>query len=432
MLVYLLFFIIIYLKSCRYNSSLLKVVLLFYIVASLCAIYTHIFIAPEAYSTFTSIVFHLLVILLFLLPIINYAKREQTRKLILMKYSAFKVLAYFCIVLQLYSIAYFIPYDIKIFFSGDLGALRSALTNGEVDSFTGGGILRTIAGVASYYYCISILLFFYSIAFLEEKKSFNILLLVSSLSRVFQSFSYVGRDGIIFWIFSFVFSFYIFKPYISDDVLKKIKSLFVVFGGFALLLLTAISMSRFSGTDKGVINWLIDYLGQPLNNFGQLFDKFHEYTGNRSLWPWFYGETGARGVDAVTSTMDFFKTYGFNSNIFFTYVGSFYKAYGPIVTLMLSIVFSLIFSFKLSKHKIGMAEIILLMFTGQIVWNCYFYYMFANRVGNLFVISLFFIGMFCKIMRSKYLVIPMRQEEGNVSCQKEGFQLENNMVSIDK
>ena len=385
--------------------------MMFYIVASICAIYTHIFIAPEAYYTFFSIIFHLFTLYLFLLPIITYSKHDKTRYIILLKPSAFKVLTYFCVALQIFSIAYFIPYDFRIFFSGDLGALRSALTNGEIDTLSGGGIFRTIAGVASYYYCISIILFFYSIAFLKNSRRLNALLLISSLSRIFQSFSYVGRDGIIFWIFSFAFSYCIFRPYLSDENNRKIKSAFIGCGGFAIILLGAISISRFSGTDKGVINWLIDYFGQPLNNFGQLFDKFHEYTGNESIWPWFYGNKGARGVDAVTASAEFYNIYGFNSNIFFTFIGSFYKAYGPIVTLFLSILFSLFFSSKLRKRRIGMAEFLMLMFVGQIIWNCYFYYMFANRAGNLFIVSLIIIGIYCRLNYSRHVIFSPQAEK---------------------
>lgn len=413
MSLYLIFFISVYLLTRKYNSYLLRIVLMFYIVAATCSLYTHLFITPEAYCTFSSIIFHLFTLYLFIFPIIAYSKQDRTRSIILLKPTAFKVLTYFCISLQIFSIAYFIPYDLKIFFSGDLGALRSALTNGEIDTLSGGGILRTIAGVASYYYCISIILFFYSIAFLKNSRRLNALLLISSLSRIFQSFSYVGRDGIIFWIFSFAFSYCIFKPYLSDENNKRIKSVFIGCGGFAIILLGAISLSRFSGTDKGVINWLIDYFGQPLNNFGQLFDKFHEYTGNSSIWPWFYGNKGARGADAVKASAEFYNIYGFNSNIFFSYIGSFYKAYGPVLTLFLSIIFSIYFSLKLQKKRIGMVEFLMLMFVGQIIWNCYFYYMFANRVGNLFIVSLVIIGMYCRLNYSRLIIISPSTEKAN-------------------
>ena len=334
MIAYLLFFLLLYFITRKYNSALLKATIIFYIIASICGIYTQTYITTPTYTTFFSVIFHLGVLFLFIMPLISFARNKHI--FVKPSYSSFKNLSIFLICIQLFSIIYFVPYDIEILLNGNFQELRNAVIYDDV-SLAGAGILRTIAGVASFFYCVNILLWFYSITFLKESKIFNALLFITSTSRIFQALSYVGRDGILFWIFSVLFSFLLFYPFMNETIKKSVKKALVWVGGFAIFLLAAISSSRFEGSDNGTLDSLIDYFGQPLANFGQLFDKFHEYSGTRAIFPWLYGETGATGNDAVTGAMDFYMQYGFSSNIFFSFVGSFYKAWGALTTNIISI-----------------------------------------------------------------------------------------------
>ena len=404
MVVYLIWFILLFLITKKYKAPILNVVILFYIAASACSIYTHYIITPEAYSTFLSITFHLLVLTLFIYPVVVYGKNERFHKIIQMDEERFTTLSYVLIVLQAFSTLYFLYYDVELFASGDLGALRNAASFGEDVSYTGKGIDRTIAGVGAYYYCINILFFFYSLAFLHKSKWFNLLLIITSSSRIFHAFSYLGRDGILLWLFSFIFSFFLFKPYLGEKAKGQVKMVFVYVGGIAIFLLGAISLSRF-GTDSSnglmdTFNSLVDYFGQPLNNFGQLFDKFHEYSGTKTIFPWFYGGTGTTGNQAVTGAVDFYNRYGFFSNIFFSFVGNFYKAWGPWLTLSIAIVYSIIMSRCLSHKNITMVSMLILMFCVQIIWHNYFYFLYNNRVGNLYMVTLPLLMWYCSSKKS--------------------------------
>ncbi len=394
MITYILFFLLVFLVCRKYKSPVLNAVLLFYIAAAICGWYTHIYINPSAYYTFGSLVFHITCLFLFLLPIIVYGKYDHKREITLMNYRSFKHLSYALIILQAYSVCYFLYYDIALFTSGDLSALRNAMIY-EGESYTGGGFVRTIAGVGAYYYCLNLLLFFYSLAFYKESKLFNILLLLTSTSRIFHAFSYIGRDGILFWAFSFIFSYLIFKPYLNKESKKFIKKLSIITGGFAFVLLAAISISRFQTSDKGVINGLVDYFGQPLNNFGQLFDKLDTYDGTKTIFPWFYGSTGYSGNEAVNEAASFYSKYGFNPNNFFTYVGSCYFAWGPWGTFFVSLLYSFFFCSFIKGRKTNMSKLLLIMFVVQIVWHNYFYFVYATRVGNLFMVTLPLFSWYC-------------------------------------
>ena len=120
MVVYLIWFILLFLITKKYKAPILNVVILFYIAASACSIYTHYIITPEAYSTFLSITFHLLVLTLFIYPVVVYGKNERFHKIIQMDEERFTTLSYVLIVLQAFSTLYFLYYDVELFASGDL------------------------------------------------------------------------------------------------------------------------------------------------------------------------------------------------------------------------------------------------------------------------------------------------------------------------
>ncbi len=393
MIFYVLLFVGLYLQNRKYNSPAVNFVLLFYVAASICGVLTHIFIEPNAYCTFLSVLFQSLCIFLFVYPIITYGKQEKKRAFRLLPDQRFKFLAYVLIALQMFTIAFFAGYVFNLLARGDLGQIRSEMLAGELD--LGASLGRTIAGVASYYYCFNILLFFYSLAFRKDSKWLLLLLIITSTSRIFHSLTYMGRDGILFWILSFIFSYCIFKPYLRQESLKLIRKIALLVGGGAAVMIILISISRFGDSDTGVLASLISYFGQPLNNFGQLFDKFHEYTGTKSIFPLLYGESGSSGTDAIANSESFYIRYGFYSNIFFSFVGNMYKAWGPFLTLIISALYSALMTNILRRRTTSMSMLIILMFVSQIVLHNYFYWAYNIKVGNLFIFTLPIFVIYC-------------------------------------
>ena len=337
MIVYLLFFIFLFISYRKYKSWLINGSLLYYIAAAFCGLLTHYLIKPEAYSTFLSVIFHLLLFYLFLKPVLTYGKREGNRAFLLLDNKRFQILSYALIGLQLFSILFFAKDDFTMLARGDLSQIRSEILSAGRGT---GSLPRTIAGVASFYYGYNILLFFYSLSFRKDSRSFLFLLIFTSSSRIFHSLTYMGRDGILFWILSFIFSFLIFKPYLPDKSKRMVKWIAIVIGSFAFLLLGAISISRFSESDSGTLLSLVNYFGQPMNNFGMLFDRVHEYEGTKSIFPLLFGEKGVGGAEAIEAAESFMIKYGIASNAFYSFVGNFYLAWGPFLILLLAIGYS--------------------------------------------------------------------------------------------
>jgi len=49
------------------------------------------------------------------------------------------------------------------------------------------------------------------------------LMLISSLSFVVYVLAYAGRDGVVFWLMSYVFCFLLFRKFLIKSDLKKMK-----------------------------------------------------------------------------------------------------------------------------------------------------------------------------------------------------------------
>ena len=384
-ILYLVFFLYLFRRYLKFKSPILNFVFLFYMFASGAAIFTHYVMAPNAYHTILSVVFHLLILYLCISPIIKFAKYQARRSFRLLDDNRFKILAYSLILLQLFSITYFAQEDVAMLLRGDFSQIRSEILASERGT---GSIFRTIAGVGSYYYCYNMILFFYSLAFRKDRKIFLILLMVSSVSRVFHSLTYMGRDGILFWLLSFVVSYFIFKPYIKNEASVFLRKIFISIGGLSIFLFLAISVSRFGDSDNGVFYSLIDYFGQPINNFGVMFHQFHDYSGTKTVLPLLYGEKGISGGDVLADTDYFMSKYGFANNSFKTFVGSFYMAWGPVFTTIMALIYSVVMVSQINRCRdITIPAVIVLMISIQIVIHNYFYWAYYIGVANLFLFT---------------------------------------------
>ena len=75
-------------------------------------------------------------------------------------------------------------------------------------------------------------LWFYRMIFLPKSYVLNMLLLLSSLGGIFNSFALAGRAAIIYWLFVFFLFFSFFKKFMGRKLEKRILLIFCVLGGY--------------------------------------------------------------------------------------------------------------------------------------------------------------------------------------------------------
>ncbi len=182
-----------------------------YMVGALCGVgdlfvseykmpYTPAFWEPMLVFMFT--------LILFLLPFRTF-NENRIREIVLPNKKILDVCSTIIIMLSFFAFFYFISLVVRIFSMGDLGYLRDSRYGPQGEEFVEAGMMNTIASVSASFYVFAILLFFIYSCIGGNKKR-RLLLLAGSISEPLHIMAYVGRDGVVFWIFSFVFLFLLF------------------------------------------------------------------------------------------------------------------------------------------------------------------------------------------------------------------------------
>lgn len=205
-------------------------------------------------------------------------------------------------------------------------------------------ILSSIFGIFNSMSWIVLLLFFYSICFLQKQIWFNSLLLLSSTSCIILGIIGIDRSIVFYWLLLLGFSFILFYKYIPEKKKKWIFISFSILVGLLLLYFIAVTMSRFGddGSDKeGAFDSIIEYAGQNFINFCWFWDRLNLPNVDLSgLFPainhFFIGDP---------SVVEYGKKLelklGFFINYFYTFLGSWMIYVGQLGTLILVIVYSI-------------------------------------------------------------------------------------------
>lgn len=292
------------------------------------------------------------------------------------------------ILLSFYSIVFYASTVRFIFSLGDLGAAREIrYVEGE---FVEAGILNTIASVSAANYVFAIVLYFiYKI--LGNSKTRCRLLFVSSLSNAFHVLSFVGRDGIVFWIFTFVFCYAFFRPYLQKSQKKEIEKIFFIGGSVMLIPFFLISISRFGSTDGGTGNSIISYLGQSFVQgpvFFGLEQKPLNLGGSFPLFKGLFNNTGMGSSKMIEGEWISWR--------FSTFIVSLYISLGLTGLIIFTLVMLILFRATVGKVRnvinLGHLAVYLLYF--QIIAEGVFYFCHYTRGGNLFIISTLVLSIF--------------------------------------
>lgn len=328
-------------------------------------------------------------LLAYLMPFRQF-NETKIKKLVLPNRKFLDGFSVIIIILSLYSIFFYSKSVVGVFTSGSLKDLRDSH---ELMFET--GVFATIGSVASENYMFAIALFFiYTIIGNSRKRCF--LLLISSLSKPVHVLAFVGRDGVVSWIFTFIFCYAFFKPYMDVNLQKKILQFMVRLGIVLLLPFVLITISRFSSSDSGTGGSIISYLGHAFLQGPLFFGIENKPLNLGSGFPLFCEITG----------MD--KVEGFGRGFvgewcswkFGTFVTSLYMSLDVGGFVVLTILVYMFFHFVLilgrSKMKIDFGQLIIYLFYFQIISQGVFYFRQCTRGGNLFIITTLVIALFIR------------------------------------
>lgn len=360
--------------------------LLIYVVGAFCGILVLDivgFTEPQMPRYWIPTFLFVISVMCFLYPFKRYDE-TVAESLILPPMGVLNAFSTVLIALSFYAIIYFSSSVNMIFSMSDLSAARNARYIGE--EYVEGGLLNTIASVSASLYVFALLMFFVYSAIGGNNKR-RILLLLSSMSEPLHILSYVGRDGVVFWIFSFVFLYLLFRPYLEESMRKKVRKFFII-GLCALLFpFVLITLSRFSTGETGAVGSIVSYMGQSFV-LGPLFygieDKPIVY--GRSF-PLFWEITGLR----PPISMGLLEIGEWKSWQFSTFVVGFYKNFGAMgMAFVCLIMFAIFYGvFGKSKSRIKFHQLFIYIIYFQVIAQGVFYFRQYTRGGNLFIIICF-------------------------------------------
>ena len=375
-----------------------------YLLSVVCAI-------PFAYinddkAIFSSHYFFHAVIFLFylLLFIVPFCLVQETsiRTLIIPNKKIVRVFSLVIIGLSLYAIFFFVSGVVNVFAYGDLGAARNVRYEQDV-TFVGGGITYTIASVASSLYPFAIALFFIN-TIIEEKKWIRLLLLVSSFSETLHILTEVGRDGAVFWLFTFTFLWLFFKPFLKDNQLSRIKVVFVVLGIIVTVPFILITVGRFGDNSE---NTFFAYFGQQFSQVCYTIDIDPLPVRPGGSFPLYYEVTKQpmpRDIYIDNNLVD--------STAFGTFVRTFLLNFGYGGMLLLGIILAFMVKnmVKVNKGTFYFYRIFVYILLFQIYSQGVFYFRQYHRGGNLFIVLCFVFYLLFKIIQESSSNIKIQSE----------------------
>lgn len=352
-------------------------------------LYNGYYTQPFEDSYWMPMLFFDLFILLFLLPFRQF-KEVNIQTISLPSLSFLNVFSDIVIVLSLFSIIFFGSSVRSVLSMADLGAARNDMVSGAL--YFEKGILATIGSVASANYVFAIVLFFI-FKILGGNRIRCGLLLVSSFSEVIQVLAFVGRDGIVFWLFSFAYLYAFFRPFMDKKTGKELIRKALVWIGVILIPFIMITISRFG--NSGVGDSIITYLGQAFVN-GPLFFGIEDKPILKGVgFPLFYELTGRPTPVSIGGVI-----YGdWVSWQFSTFVVSLYRSLGLLGLIIVAFFMYFLFyivTYRI-KSEINLGQLSFYILYFQIIGEGVFYFKHATRGGNLFIVTTLLLSLFFSI-----------------------------------
>ncbi|KPZ52382.1 hypothetical protein AN391_03713 [Pseudoalteromonas sp. P1-13-1a] len=392
-----IFFVIVFYKSnFRINVSVYIVGL--YLLSMLGAFFLDDRLAVDESNYSLEATFYFLVVLsLYFIPFVIYDDRV-VKYINFSNVKLFIVISYIFIFLGVVSFIFFIPTIFDLFTSTkSIIHLRGDLVGGEV--YHGGGYIFMIVNLFCQFYPVVILFYFQALTFLPNKVWLRRLLFCSSLSYILNVLSSVGRDGIVLWSLSFIFTFLLYKKFLSSAVKSAIKKNFfrVLIVLFSFFLV--ISISRFLSDDYFLFfHKLLAYFSQQLGEFNQFYTKtkFADMPIQvEKVFPFLKFFIENEELSILDEHFSFLATYGFSKFVFKTFIGSFYVSLGGVGTLLFSFIYMLIFSFvsiRNKQEKLDFGLLILFVLFSQLILHGIFYYKLGYVVSHVYILLCFLLS----------------------------------------
>lgn len=346
---------------------------------------------------------------LIIYPFYRFNSNKITHIVIPRNIKLFNAICYIGIAIFVIFIIYYFNHLHYVLTSGDLGELRKNIYSGNFDYLVANysGIIKyliVIVNILSSGTYILLLLFFYSLCFLNKSKLFNYSLFVGSLSPAVFGMLTVDRSKLFFWVLLFYLLYTLFRNFIGKKQKKVLFPIFaltiIIFVGYFL----SVTISRFDNLDHGAEGGFITYAGQSFINFCNLWDNLNlKETNYNRIFPMFYKYILNDNTSASEWCDHVFSMTGINVNVFFSSIGHFLVDVGRLSVFIYALTFYIIASLLVTPIRksgiVSFGKIIILFLLAIVpqIGIITYYYCSYERTFALFLFL--FIANFFKFRK---------------------------------
>lgn len=374
------------------DGILSKFLCKFYIMLGCSAILIDLFdvMEPITDSSYISTLYLLCCIIIGIDGFINFSNKNLQH--LITQRRGIYLIEIFLIVSQLLAIIFFLPFVISAL-TGDLGENRLMLES-RMAELGSHGFINTFAGIVSQLFPFTLV---FSAVRLAQGHSrvwdelFAYLLIFASFSYIFYILAYVGRDGVVFWILTFVLVYVIFFPYIPKVRRHRIYSIGLTTGGLMVIPFMMITISRFENWNHGIAWSITEYFGLQINTFSDYFNIDRPLTlgaANFSLFLKMLCEVTSslcfKWEDIRPGVLEIYLNQGVQPWLFGTYISDFSGDFGYFGAFFLFVFFFCLcrkIAYRpRSDKQMTMSRLLLIIFLFLIpYWGVfYFRYSIAN------------------------------------------------------
>lgn len=393
--------------------STVSYMILIYIISVTCGFILYVFgiMEPIYPIALDSMAYFLLTFFLSIWPLLYY-KENEIVYITISNQRLFHYTKWILIVVSFFSIAFYLPHVMNGL-SGNIRDARIAVAHGG-GGFGIFGLLNTFAATSALLYAVLLMMFFVSIVTRQRISIEAVLLLVSSFSYVILILAFVGRDGMVYWVMSFIFYYIFFKPFMKASLRKRIRRLGYASAVIFVLPFAVITAARFGSQSNVFALSILDYVGQSIINFNDNFQiEFTHTSGGHRSFPlfasWFDSSDGVKVEDQIERTETAILRGGINYWSFGTYIKSFLYDFGKTGTIFLILFISCIEWMALRKARtkrvFDISNLLVYVLIFQIIGQGVFYFRFYTPGYNFYMILILALGFAFKIKNGKTLYI---------------------------
>jgi len=345
-----------------------------------------------------SFIYLFLMIILTTSPLINM-KEKRISTLVIPSSKSIDILTSVVAILVIVSMIGLLPdiivgFKLMLIESEDIQFLYhySTVVRKSNRAFEGSiNIINVLSNIANG---ISPLLFYTYLIKTQKKKWILLLISISLLRSPLQGIATASRALLVLSLLQIVVFFFFFKPFIDANLKKRIKRISIILFSGIFIILATITMVRVAYTGK------TDLLFNVLRYFSGAPIVFNNYclnaNGTRQGYltaPLFNHLIGMPSLSEEEIRYKYSYMSVDNSR-FSTYVGDFVLDYGPVVTVVLFILFAIICNFILkNRGRLYFYQICIVFLVSKFCTG-YFQYLYTSVLGNLIFLTLIFMSLF--------------------------------------